>query len=85
MLHLYRDILARRRSEPGLGDGPMTWLPSPRDVIAFARGDLICVVNFGREPIELPPHADVVLTSGPLAGGRLPTDTAVWLRGEAAG
>ena len=85
MLHLYRDILARRRTEPGLGDGPMTWLPSPRDVIAFARGDLICVVNFGREPIELPPHADVVLTSGPLAGGRLPTDTAVWLRGEAAG
>jgi alpha-glucosidase len=84
MLHLYRDVLARRRTEPSLGDGPMSWLDAPPDVLAFARGDLTCVVNLGVEPVELPPHSDLLLTSGPLTDGRLPTDTAVWLRGEVA-
>jgi len=83
-LHLYRDVLARRRMEPSLGDGPLTWLESDDDVLAFARGDVICVVNLGTEPSPLPAHSDVLLTSGPLSGGRLPADTAAWLRGEGA-
>jgi alpha-glucosidase len=80
MLHLYRDMLARRRVEPCLGDGPLTWLESAPQVLAFSRGDLLCVVNLGEQAAELPPHADVLLTSGPLAAGRLPRDTAAWLR-----
>jgi alpha-glucosidase len=50
------------------------------DVLAFARGDVVCVVNFGAQPAPLPPHSAVLLASGELPGGRLPTDTAVWLR-----
>ena len=56
MLHLYRAALAIRRAEPGLGDGPMTWLDAPDDVLAFARGELVCVVNLGGEPVALPEH-----------------------------
>ncbi|MET0789390.1 MAG: glycoside hydrolase family 13 protein [Cellulomonas sp.] len=79
-LHLYRDLLAIRRSEPALGDGPMTWIDSDDDVLAFARGDLVCVVNLGDEPAALPAHTDVLLSSAPLEAGLLPRDTAVWLR-----
>ncbi len=80
-LGLYRAALRIRRAEPGLGDGPLTWLPSGRDVLAFGRpGEFACAVNLSAGPIELPAHRSVVLTSGPLAGGLLPPDTAAWLR-----
>ncbi len=82
-LHLYRDLLAVRRSEPALGDGPMTWIDSADDVLAFARGGLVCVVNLGEEPATLPDHTDVLLSSAPLEAGLLPRDTAVWLRTSA--
>ncbi|WP_029288163.1 glycoside hydrolase family 13 protein [Cellulomonas sp. HZM] len=80
MLHLYRDVLARRRAEPSLGDGPMTWLDSDDEVLAFARGDIACVVNLGAEAVDLPEHSDLLLASAPLVAGKLPRDTAVWLR-----
>ncbi|HWJ83974.1 MAG TPA: glycoside hydrolase family 13 protein [Cellulomonas sp.] len=80
MLHLYRDVLAKRHAEPSLGDGPMTWLDSDDDVLAFARGDIACVVNLGHEPATLPAHTDLLLASAPLVAGLLPHDTAVWLR-----
>src|SRR6266536_1730772 len=82
-LGLYRAALRIRRAEPGLGDGPLTWLPSGRDVLAFGRpGEFACAVNLSAGPIELPAHRSVVLTSGPLAGGLLPPDTAAWLRAD---
>jgi alpha-glucosidase len=34
--------------------------------------------NCGSRPVRLP-EGDVVLSSGPLTGGMLPPDTAVWL------
>ncbi|WP_330173240.1 glycoside hydrolase family 13 protein [Streptomyces sp. NBC_01498] len=95
MLSLYRRALRLRRTEPGFaaaraaGDGEppaagelLTWLPSPPGVLSFTRGDgLICVVNLGGPPTELPAHTHVLLTSGPLdEEGRLPQDTAAWLR-----
>jgi len=84
MLWLYRDALRARRSEPGLGDGSMTWLPTGPDVLAFARdGDFVCMVNLSGEPVDLPAGATVLLASGPLDGDRLGTDTAVWLRRSA--
>jgi alpha-glucosidase len=82
-LHLYRDLLALRRSEPTLGDGPLRWLDqldTTDDVLAFARGDLVCVVNLGDAPAALPAHTDILLTSAPLEAGLLPRDTAAWLR-----
>jgi alpha-glucosidase len=36
-------------------------------------------VNFGPDLADLP-AGDVVLASGPLHDGRIPTDTAVWIR-----
>jgi alpha-glucosidase len=81
MLELYRTALHIRRAEPGLGDGEMTWRPAPGGVLAFDRGTGVrCVANLSAAPVELPEHAAVLLASGPLAGGMLPADTAVWLR-----
>ena len=81
MLSLYRAAVRLRKAEPGLGDGPMEWLATTPEVLAFRRGErFACVVNLGPEPAELPSHAELLLTSGPLADdGRLPRDTAVWL------
>jgi alpha-glucosidase len=82
MLSLYREALRLRRTEPGFGDGPMRWLETERDVLAFGRTDgLVCVVNLSDAPAVLPPHERLLLASGPLdTDGRLPADTAVWLR-----
>ncbi|MEV6260458.1 glycoside hydrolase family 13 protein [Streptomyces sp. NPDC051784] len=91
MLSLYREALALRRAEPGFAAAPgetasgrLDWLPSGPDVLAFARTHgLICVVNLSPDPVELPAHDTVLLTSAPLDGsGRLPADAAAWLRGE---
>ena len=88
-LELYRTALRLRRAEPGLGDGPMSWLPSGDQVLDFTRpGGFRCVVNLGPTPVALPGGAELLLASGPLEGSLdsppeqflLPTDTAVWLR-----
>ena len=81
MLELYRSALQLRRTEPGLGDGPLDWLPhQPNGVLAFTRdGAFACVVNLSDQPVDLPPHTEILLASGPLDGARLPRDTAVWL------
>jgi alpha-glucosidase len=79
-LSMYRKALAIRKGEDGLGDGPMTWLDVNDEVLAFTRpGNFACYVNFGTE-IELPAESEVLLSSGPLVGNKLPTDTAAWLR-----
>ncbi len=81
MLSLYREALQIRRSEPALGDGSLRWLDAPGGVLAFARGErFACVLNLSAEAVELPPHEAVLLASGPLEGGLLRPDTAVWLR-----
>lgn len=87
MLSLYRRALRLRREEPGFaepadGAGGLKWLPSPPGVLAFARTHgLICVVNLSGNPVPLPDHDGMLLTSGPLdASGLLPDDTAAWLR-----
>jgi alpha-glucosidase len=85
MLNLYRDALRIRRAEPGLGDGPITWLPSAPDVLAFARGrDLISMTNLSTDALQLPPHEAVLLASADLSDGRLPPDATVWLRPDRA-
>jgi alpha-glucosidase len=78
-LALYRDALRLRR-ELG-GDGRLEWIERGPDRLLFRReSGLICVVNFGAVPVALP-DGELLLTSAPLTGRVLPTDTAAWLRG----
>ena len=86
MLNLYRAALTIRRSEPGLGDGPMAWLPSGDDVLAFRRGErLTSITNLSAADVPLPPHAGILLASADLVDGRLPPDATAWLRPATAG
>jgi alpha-glucosidase len=87
MLELYREAIRIRRAEPGLGDGELSWIPAPAGVLAFTRrpgtggGPAIgCVVNLSAKPVPLPPHSGRLLTSGPLDGDLLGSDTAAWVR-----
>jgi alpha-glucosidase len=80
-LELYREALRIRRTEPGLGDGPMGWRESAPEVLDFSRADgFRCVVNLGPAPVSLPQGATVLLASAELVDGALPADAAVWLR-----
>jgi alpha-glucosidase len=85
-LALYRAALALRRAHPALGvpaagAAPLRWLDGPPGLLAFARDPgFCCAVNLGRGPVPLPPHREVLLSSGPLAAdGSLPSDTAAWI------
>jgi alpha-glucosidase len=84
MLELYRSALRIRRATEGLRTDreALRWLPADPEVLAYRRGDdFACVVNFGPHDAPLPEYEEVLLGSGPLAqDGRLPSDTAVWLR-----
>jgi alpha-glucosidase len=79
-LTMYRTALAIRKTEAGLGDGPMEWIQTGADVVAFKRpGNFACFINFGA-PLELPSDSQILIASGPISGHTLPTDTAVWVR-----
>ena len=85
MLQLYRAALRLRRTEPGLGDGPLTWVPSDPDVLAFERGDgFRCLTNLSSVALPLPPHGTVLLASADVSDGHLPPDATVWLRPDRA-
>jgi alpha-glucosidase len=78
-LELYRAALAARR-EHGLGVRDLVWLESDDpDVLTFRVGGITVLANVGARPTELP-SGEIVLASGPIAPGRLPGDTTVWLR-----
>ena len=88
MLSLYREALRIRRSVPAFAATPLSWRQSPDGVLAFDRGaehvpgtTVRCVANLSAGPVELPPHASVLLASGPLDDGALPPDTTAWLSG----
>jgi alpha-glucosidase len=81
-LTMTRLALQHRRALAGL---PVAWVDDlPEGVLGLRRGDgFVCLVNFGDEPVEVPPPGDLlpVLSSfhpAP-AGGPLPARSAVWL------
>ncbi|MEI6649276.1 MAG: glycoside hydrolase family 13 protein [Actinomycetes bacterium] len=79
-LNIYRKALEIRKSESGLGDGKLKWIDLGKDVLAFSRpGDFLCIVNFGDE-MKLPKGAEILHSSSPIEGNKIPTDTTVWLR-----
>ena len=83
-LELYRTALGFRRQLPELGDGTLEWLETSPEVLAYARpakngeAGLQSWTNFGPEPLTLP-AGEVLLASGELLDGLLPSDTTVWL------
>lgn len=81
-LSLYRTALRLRRRHPALGDGALRWgAASTDDVLVFAREpEFVCALNCGDEPVRLPRHREVLLSSDPLEGGKIPGNTAAWLR-----
>jgi alpha-glucosidase len=86
-LELYRTLLRLRR-ELGLGRGSLSWLGGYADaVVAFvnggpgeARTPVGVVANLGSESVRLPEGAEVLVASGDLADGAVPTDVTVWVR-----
>lgn len=84
MLALHRDALRVRRASRALGSGALEWADTGRaDVLAL---DLVVpgervrvVVALSDQPVDLP-EGSVLLTSEPLAGGRLPGTAAAWVR-----
>jgi alpha-glucosidase len=79
MLGFYRSALARR---PRTLDttAPLTWNRSDAvlDLTVAGAPGIRIVVNLGADPVALP-AGEVLLASGPVTDGKLPTDTAVWL------
>jgi alpha-glucosidase len=94
MLSLYRAALRIRRSVPAFAAAPLSWRQAPDGVLAFDRAaggsragstaggpgtTVCCVANLSAAPVGLPPHASVLLASGPLDRGLLPPDSTAWL------
>jgi alpha-glucosidase len=81
MLELYRAALRLRRTRDQLDDDALDWQDAPDGVLAFSRpGGLLCMVNITGQHAALPPHEAVLLTSADLVDGKLPPNTAAWLR-----
>jgi alpha-glucosidase len=78
-LAFYRTALAARRSFATTAGDRVDGLEVDGDVLTFRRGPVTVVLNTGTTAVELP-AGDVLASSGPLVGDRLPADTAVWLR-----
>jgi alpha-glucosidase len=79
----YRDALVARRRHSGQGNAAEI-ADGSAEVVHLRRGGLEVLCNCGDEAVHLP-DGEVVLSSGPLADGMLPPDTAVWLVSPAAG
>jgi alpha-glucosidase len=78
-LNLYRAALKLRHDVADFKDAAFQWLDLGEAVLAFQRGRVACVVNFGPEPAALPAHDQLLLTSQETLDGRLGTDAAAWL------
>ncbi|HEY1487344.1 MAG TPA: alpha-amylase family glycosyl hydrolase [Micromonosporaceae bacterium] len=85
-LELYRAALRIRREHPALGDGDMTWLDLPDDVLGFRREPgFVCLMNLSGRPLSVADllgaeAATVLHASGPLPPGDvIPPEVTVWV------
>ncbi|HEX6683648.1 MAG TPA: glycoside hydrolase family 13 protein [Candidatus Limnocylindrales bacterium] len=72
-------VAASEQVVGGAAVGGLSWVELGEAVIAFRRGDLMCLVNFGGEPVALPAGGEVVLSSVRVTDS-VPSDAAVWVR-----
>ena len=79
-LSFFRKALELRSARAEFDGGEIEWLTAPRDALIFRRGGegLVCALNAGRRPMALP-TGELILTSAPLEGGKLPADSAAWV------
>ncbi|MFI2435675.1 glycoside hydrolase family 13 protein [Streptomyces sp. NPDC018693] len=82
-LELYRAALSARRAQPDLGTGDrVEWLKAPEGVLAFRRGEFVCVANTTDESVRVPAYGRLLLASGEVAEtdgeAKLPADTTAW-------
>lgn len=81
-LELYRAVL-RRRGELDLGRGTLSWAASGDDVVSAVNdapgGAVAVLTNLGAAPVAVP-AGELLLTSGELVDGQVPTDVTVWVR-----
>ncbi|TJZ55470.1 glycoside hydrolase family 13 protein [Streptomyces piniterrae] len=81
-LELYRTALDLRRRLPGLGDGAMSWQPSPEGLLAFTRPGVLCTVNTLGHDMEIPLPGSPLLASVPVTVNGdtavLPGDSCTW-------
>ena len=78
-LMFYRHALAARRAIPALHTESFSWLDAPLDCLCYRRGDVTVLLNAGDVAVALP-DGDVLASSQPVTDGRLPANSAVWLR-----
>jgi alpha-glucosidase len=79
-LAFFQRALELRRSRAEFTGNRVEWLPAPRGTLLFERGDrgLRCALNASKRAVPLP-GGQVIFTSAPLAGGKLPANAAAWL------
>lgn len=60
----------------------MEWLRAPEGVLAFRRGDFVCVANTSGESVTTPAYGRLLLASGEVAevdgDAKVSADTTVW-------
>ena len=82
-LSLWTQALRLRR-DLGLGAGELRWTSEPgSEVLGLDRGAVRVTANLGPATVELPPDAEVLLSSDPDPGRTVPPDTTVWWRAAA--
>jgi alpha-glucosidase len=86
-LELYRSAFAARREQPDLGAGDaVEWLKAPEGVLAFRRGEFVCVANTSAESVTTPAYGSLLLASGEVSEtdgeAKVPGDTTVWWTGN---
>ncbi|HEX7425426.1 MAG TPA: DUF3459 domain-containing protein, partial [Mycobacterium sp.] len=79
-LSFYREALRLRHGRSEFDGTAIEWLDSSDDSLVFrlVGGGLVCALNAGDEPVELP-AGELLLASGELVDGKLPPNAAAWL------
>jgi alpha-glucosidase len=79
-LAFYKSALALRK-ELSLGEGSFAWVAGHTgpDSLAYENSGIRVIYNFGKNPIDLG-GAQVLISSQPLVGGQLETNSCVWVK-----
>ena len=80
-LELFRQALRLRQIHLAEAPADLHWLAAPADVLAFRRGDVVCVVNLRAEAVRLPWSGRLLVASADPIDGCLPAHAAAWIHG----